>query len=140
MEFLAWVILALLAYSVVAPLASVVTEEVQPSTGLFLSTLVFLVITSLVILVTDTGVFDHAATPAAGYIYVAGVFLTIGILGYTAALEVGPVSVVVPVFGMFIVGSSVIGIVFLDEVLSPARAAGIACAVGAIVLGAGEEE
>lgn len=140
MEFLAWVILALLAYSVVAPLASIVTEEIQPSVGLFLSTVVFLLITSAVLLVTGTGDPGHVVTPAAGYVYVAGVFLTVGILTYTAALEHGPVSVVVPVFGMFIVGSSALGIIFLDETLSPARVAGIICAVAAIVLGAGEEQ
>ena len=140
MEFLAWVILALLAYSVVAPLASIVTEEVQPSVGLFLATVVFLLITSVVLLVTGTGDPGHVVTPAAGYVYVAGVFLTVGILTYTAALELGPVSVVVPIFGMFIVGSSALGIVFLDETLSAARVAGIACAVAAIVLGAGEEQ
>lgn len=140
MEFLAWVILALLAYSVVAPLASIVTEEIQPSVGLFLSTVVFLLITSAVLLVTGTGDPGHVVTPAAGYVYVAGVFLTVGILTYTAALELGPVSVVVPIFGMFIVGSSALGIIFLDETLSPARVAGIICAVAAIVLGAGEKE
>lgn len=140
MEFLAWVILALLAYSVVAPLASIVTEEIQPSVGLFLSTVVFLLITSAVLLVTGTGDPGHVVTPAAGYVYVAGVFLTVGILTYTAALELGPVSVVVPIFGMFIVGSSALGIIFLDETLSPARVAGIICAVAAIVLGAGEEQ
>lgn len=138
MEFLAWAILALLSYSAVAPIVSITTEEIEPTVGLFLSTLVFLVITFAVLLITGVTDFELIATPAAGYVYIAGVFLTIGILAYVAALERGPVSVVVPIFGMFIIGSSALGILFLGEELSATRGAGIACAVVAVVLGAGE--
>lgn len=140
MEYLLWTVVALFAYSVVAPLASIVTREIPPAAGLFLSTVVFLVITSVVLLVTGVGDPAYAVTPEAGYVYVAGVVLTIGILAYVAALEVGPVSVVVPIFGMFIVGSSALGILFLGEALTIERFAGIVCAVVAIVLGAGGEE
>lgn len=138
MDYLLWVILALLAYSIVAPLVRVVTQTVPPDVGLFLSTLVFLVIATGVMLAT--GAADPALlwTIEAGFVYVAGVFLTVGILAYTEALQRGPVSTVVPIFGMFIVGSSLLGIVFLEESLTATRAAGIGCAVIAIYLSAGE--
>ncbi len=138
MEYLPWALLALVTYSFLAPLASFITEEVPPSVALFLSTAVFLVITSAVI--AGLGLVDpaYATVPAAAYVYVGGAFLTVGILAYITALERGPVSVVVPIYGMFIVGSSVVGIAFLGEALTATRAAGIACAVVAIVLGAGE--
>lgn len=138
MEYLPWAILALVMYSFIAPLVSYVTEEVPASVGLFLSTAIFLVITSIVLLVTQTADPAYATMPSAMYIYVAGVFLTVGVLAYITALEAGPVSVVVPIYGMFIVGSSVIGILFLGESLTARRVAGIGCAVIAIVLGAGE--
>lgn len=138
MEYLLWAVIGLLAYSVVAPLTSTVTQDVPPAPGLFLATLVFLVIAIGVMLVTGTADPSYAVSIEAGYIYIAGGFLTVGILSYTAALETGPVSVVVPIFGMFIVGSSVIGIVFLDEVLTATRAAGIICALLAIVCSAGD--
>ncbi|MFC6768429.1 EamA family transporter, partial [Natrinema soli] len=81
-----------------------------------------------------------ATTSAAGIVYVAGLFLSSGILAYYQALERGPVSVVVPIYGLFIVGSSVIGIAFLGEELTATRAAGIVAAAVAIYLAAGGEE
>lgn len=137
MEYVVWAVVALFAYSAVAPLTSIATEEIPPAAGLFLATIVFLVITAGVLVVTGVGDPGYAVTSEAGYVYVAGVFLAIGILAYVGALEVGPVSVVVPIFGMFIVGSSALGIVFLGEAITIQRLAGIGCAVVAIVLGAG---
>lgn len=137
MEYLLWVLLALVAYSLVAPLTSVIMRDVPPAPGLFLSTVVFLVIASGVMIVTGTADPAYATSIEAGYVYVAGAFLAVGILAYTAALERGPVSIVVPIFGLFIVGSSVLGILVLDESLTFPRAAGIGCAVLAIVLTAG---
>jgi transporter family protein len=140
MEYLPWTLLALLGYSVIAPIVSYVTEDVPPVVGLFLSTVIFLLIASAVLVATGGLDPAHLTAPAAGYVYVAGVFLTIGILSYIAALEAGPVSVVVPIYGMFIVGSSALGILFLGESLTGTRLVGIACAVVAIVLGAGEAD
>ena len=140
MDYVIWVLIALLAYSFVAPIVRVVTQSVPPDVGLFLSTAVFLVIATAVLLATGVGDPAYALTVEAAYIYLAGLFLTVGILAYTAALRTGPVSIVVPIFGMFIVGSSVLGILFLDEALTLRRGAGIVCAVLAIYLSAGEEQ
>lgn len=139
MEYLLWVVIAVLAYSAVAPFTSIATQDVPAPVGLFLATLVFLAITTVVLVLTNTVDPSYAVSGDAAYIYVGGVFLTIGILAYTSALEAGPVSVVVPIYGMFIVGSSVLGIIFLDETLSVTRGAGIACAIVAIYLSAGEQ-
>lgn len=136
MEYLAWVFVALVAYGLLPPLTSAVTREIPPAPTLFLSTVVFMVLTVLVMLATGTADPAYATSSAAGYVYVAGFFLGVGILAYYSALEIGPVSVVVPIYGMFIVGSSVIGIVALGEQLSATRAAGIALAVVAIYLSA----
>lgn len=139
MEYLLWVIVAFVTYGLMAPLTSAVTNDVPPAVALFLSTTIFLCLTSVVLLVTGTGSLESAVSPAAGYVYVAGVFLSTGILAYYQALEVGPVSIVVPIYGMFIVGSSVIGIAFLGEELTATRAAGIVVAAVAIYLAAGGE-
>ncbi|MFB6097382.1 MAG: EamA family transporter [Haloferacaceae archaeon] len=139
MEYLPWIVVALVAYSLTAPLASTVTQSVPPAPALFLATAVFLVIAGGVIVVTGVPDPGLVVSPAAGIVYVAGVFLTVGILSYVTALQQGPVSVVVPIYGMFIVGSAVIGIVFLDESLTATRAAGTLCAVLAIYLTAGGE-
>lgn len=139
MEYLLWVLVALVAYSLLAPLVGFVTREIPAVTALFLSTGVFLVLTLAVMLVTDTADPSYVHAPSAGYVYVAGGFLAVGILAYFFALEAGPVSIVVPIFGMFVVGSAVLGIVFLDEPFTGTRAAGIGCAVLAIYLSTGGE-
>ncbi len=136
MEYLLWVVVALAAYGFMPPLTSIVTSAIPPTIALFLSTAVFLVFTFVVVLVTGTADPAYATTPAAGYVYVAGGFLAIGILAYYAALEAGPVSVVVPIYGLFIVGSSAVGIAFLGEELTATRAIGIAVAILAIYLAA----
>lgn len=134
MEYILWVIVGLLGYSIVAPITSFVTEDVPPTAGLFLATAVFLVVTSAVILFVGVPELRYVVSTEAMYIYLAGLFLTIGILSYTKALEFGPVSVVVPIFGMFIVGSSVLGILFLNEQLTVSRLGGIICASLSIYL------
>lgn len=136
MEYLLWLALALVAYGLIPPLTSVVTSAVPPAVALFLSTAVFLTLTLGVLLATGTADPAYAMTPAAGYVYVAGLFLAVGILAYYSALEAGPVSVVVPIYGLFIVGSSVVGIAVLGEELTVTRAVGITMAVLAIYLAA----
>lgn len=140
MEYLVWVTVALVAYGLLAPVTSKLIEEVPPAMALFLATAVFLLLTFPVMVLTGTADPSYATAPGAGYVYVAGGFLTVGILAYYYALQRGPVSVVVPIYGMFIVGSSVIGIAFLGEALSLARAGGIVSAVLAIYLSSGGAE
>lgn len=68
----------------------------------------------------------------------AGAFLSVGIIAYYRALALGPVSVVVPIFGTFLVTSAAAGVVFLDEPLTARKVAGVALAVIAIYLVAAE--
>ena len=139
MDYLLWVIVALVAYGLMAPLTSVVTSDVPPAVALFLSTTIFLCLTAVVLVVTGTGTLSDVTSPSAQIVYIAGLFLSAGILAYYQALERGPVSVVVPIYGLFIVGSSIIGIAFLGEELTATRAAGIVVAAAAIYLAAGGE-
>lgn len=67
----------------------------------------------------------------------AGVFLGIGILALYRSLALGPVSVVTPIFAMFLVFSSVIGFVFLGESFTARKAVGIAFAVASVYLVSG---
>ncbi|MGQ3411819.1 EamA family transporter [Natrinema sp. LN54] len=140
MEYLVWVLVALVAYGLMAPLTSVVTSDVPPAVALFLSTTIFLGLTTVVLVATETGSLADVTTPSAGIVYVAGLFLSSGILAYYQALERGPVSVVVPIYGLFIVGSSIMGILFLGEELTATRGAGIVVAAIAIYLAAGGEQ
>lgn len=134
MHYLLWAIIALASYTVVAPLVSIAMRDI-PSTVVALITNLFLVAGAFGVVVYNgdslTAYFDHPKMP---YMVIAGIFLTIGILAYYRALSLGPVSIVVPVFGLFVATSSIIGIAFLQESLTARKVAGIGFAVLAIYL------
>jgi len=137
MGYLQWSVLALLAYSVVAPLVGFATTG-NPRIPSFVAALVtnglLLVATVAVVLYQGQSVTAYLGHPKAPYLYLAGLFLAVGILAYYRALSLGPVSAVVPIFGTFLVISSVVGVLFLNESLTARKVAGIGCAVLGIYL------
>jgi uncharacterized membrane protein len=61
-----------------------------------------------------------------------------GLATFYLALDRGTVSTVVPLIGVYPVMAAALAIVFLGESLTPTQIAGVACAVGGVVLiGAG---
>ncbi|MFC4356616.1 EamA family transporter [Halobium salinum] len=141
MNYLLWSLVAVAAYTFVAPLMSVATTgdvKMPSDVGALLANTILVVATAGVI-VFGNGNFvgyvgEYLTHPKAPYVYAAGVCLAIGILAYYRALALGPVSIVAPVFGMFLVTSSVIGILFLDEAFTARKALGIGFAVVAVYL------
>jgi len=74
------------------------------------------------------------ASPSALLSYGAGIALAIAVTALFRALSLGPASIVVPIYGMFIVGGAVLGILFLDEPANPRKLLGIGLAVVSIFL------
>ncbi|WP_129117026.1 EamA family transporter [Halegenticoccus tardaugens] len=137
MNYLPWAILALAAYSLVAPLMSVATTgqvKVPSDVAALFANSILVVVTVGVIAYTDQGIAGYLTHPKSPYIYAAGVCLAVGILAYYRALALGPVSVVAPIFGMFLAVSSLIGVAFLHESLTARKLLGIAFAVLAVYL------
>ena len=64
----------------------------------------------------------------------AGISLAIAVSSLFRALAMGPASVVVPMYGMFIVGGAVLGLLVLGEPLSWSKSIGLVLAVGTLVL------
>jgi len=69
-----------------------------------------------------------------GFALAAGICLAGAVIGYFRALSTGPVSVVVPIFGMFLVGGALLGIVVLGEGVTAKKALGIAFGAVAVFL------
>ena len=140
MGYLQWALVALLAYSAVAPLVGFATTG-DPKIPSFVAALItnglLLVATIGVVLYEGQSVTAYLGHPKAPYLYLAGIFLAIGILAYYHALSTGPVSVVVPVFGMFIVTSSVVSALWFADEVTLRQMAGIGFAVVAVYLTAG---
>jgi transporter family protein len=86
---------------------------------------------------TDQGFTTHLTSPKMLHVLAAGVFLGIGILSLYRSLALGPVSVVTPIFAMFLVFSSVIGFLFLGESFGARRALGIVFAAVSVYLVSG---
>jgi transporter family protein len=134
MNYLVYAVVALVAYSLVPPLVDLATNEVPSSTAALVSNTVLVVVAAGV--VAYTGEFDasYLTGRSAVYLYAAGVALAVGILAYYRALAAGPVSVVVPVFALFLVTSFAVGVVFLDEALTARKVAGVVLALAAVYL------
>jgi transporter family protein len=134
MQYLWYALLALVAYSLVAPLTKLATREL-PADTVALVTNGMLALAALGLVVATEKPLASALThDHAPYMYAAGVCLAVGIVAYYRALAAGPVSVVVPVFGLFLVASSLVGVVFLDEAGTLRKGAGVLLAVVAVFL------
>lgn len=137
MNYLPWAILALVAYALVPPLLNVATTgsvRMPSNVAALYSNLVLVIGTVAIVVYNREAALTYVSHPTFKYVVLAGVFLTVGIVAYYRALSLGPVSVVSPIFGMFLVLSSVIGIAFLDEPLTARKTAGIGLAIVSVYL------
>jgi transporter family protein len=137
MSYLPWALVALVGYTLVPVLLRVATtgpNAVPSDVAMLLTNGLLIGVVGTLVVATDQPVVSHLRGPNAGYILAAGVCLTVGILAYYRALARGPVSVVTPIFGMFLVTSSILGIAVLGEAPTPRKLAGIVLAVVAVAL------
>ncbi|MCQ4333641.1 EamA family transporter [Natronomonas sp. F2-12] len=134
MQYLWYALVALVAYTLVAPLVNVAMRDLPADVVVFVTNGILVIVALGIVLATDRPFVSMLTHEDAPYMYAAGICLAVGIIAYYRALAAGPVSVVVPIFGLFLVGSSVVGIVVLDEALTARKAIGIALAVVAVFL------
>ena len=134
MGYLIWAIIALVGYSFVPPLMRLATREIPYSVATFGAASTLALTALSLSLLTQEPITDQLTGSHGQYVLFAGIFLAISILSFFRALSDGPVSIVVPIFGLFLVISSGIGILFLDEQFSLRQLFGIGLAIAAIVV------
>lgn len=127
-------LIAFVAYSLVAPLLKVAMETIPSTAAVFMSNTVMLLLLGSVLLYTRVSPIPYLTHPKAPYVLAWGIALAVALLAYYRALELGPVSVVVPIYGLFIAVSSIIGIAFFDESITVRKAASLVFAILAIAL------
>jgi transporter family protein len=134
-HYLTLSLLALACYSLVAPLVKLATQQGAPPQVAVVLTNTILVVTSLAVS-WSRGMPIGVSLPSKplGLLLVAGVLLGLSVTAYYLALSRGPISVVVPIFGLFIVSSSIAGVLLFGETLTPSRLLGILFALAAIYL------
>ena len=133
-DYLAFSVIACLAYSLVAPLLSVAMVEIPSTTAVFISNTILLCVVGVVLLANGHSVRPYLTHPLRFHVVAMGVLLTVGLLSYYRALELGPVSVVVPIYGLFIVVSAAVGVVALGERVNRRKVASVVLSVIAIAL------
>lgn len=134
MRYLFWAVLALAGYTLVPSLVKQATADIPSTVVLVISNGMLLVVAAGIVAVSDVSITPYLTHQRAVYAYGSGIALTVGIISYYRALAAGPVSVVVPIFGLFIATSSIVGIVLLDEPLTARKVAGIVLALAAVYL------
>jgi transporter family protein len=132
----------MIGYSVTATLVKLATQSGRFSSYFVLmisSAMVVATSTMITILRGDMKTFsrDNLASVDGMLVLGAGVALVIAVVFYFLALSEGPTSIVVPIYGRFIVGGAVLGLVFLHEPLTLRKALGILLAAVSIYLIAG---
>jgi transporter family protein len=139
MDYIAWAILGMLGYSLVTLLVKLATRSGQFSSFLVLA-IATVIVTACALTITvmrgDTRALvarDFASTSAL-WAYATGIALTVAVASLFRALSLGPASVVVPIYGMFIVGGAVLGMVFLDEPPNLRKLLGIGLAIVSVFL------
>ena len=139
-SYLPYALLAMGAYALVSPLMRIATtgpDAVPSDVAVVVSNSLLLVMAVGVLAYTGQEFTTHLTSPKMLHVLAAGVFLGVGILSLYRSLALGPVSVVTPIFAMFLVFSSVIGFLFLGESFGARKALGIAFAAASVYLVSG---
>ncbi len=142
MHYIYWALLGMAGYSVVTLLVKLATRNGEFSSFLVLAIATVIVAIAAVSIAIYRGDFqgltsrDFANTSAL-WSYAAGIALTVAVGSLFRALSLGPASTVVPIYGMFVIGGAILGIVFLGEAVHAKKVLGIGMAAISIILIAG---
>jgi transporter family protein len=139
MNYITWALVGMAGYSLTTLLVKLSTRSGQLSAFVVLAIASAVVVASTVSITLVRGDWHRVGArellgPSAWLALATGIALTVAVTSLFRALSLGPASVVVPIYGMFIVGGAVLGILFLHEPLTFRKAAGIALAVASILL------
>ncbi|HEY3854498.1 MAG TPA: EamA family transporter [Verrucomicrobiae bacterium] len=139
MNHITWALIGMVGYSFTTLLVKLATRNGQFSSFLVLAIACAIVFTTAVCVTLFRGDLQHVTakdfvSTNGCFAYATGIALTVAVMSLFRALSLGPASIVVPIYGMFIVGGAILGFVFLHEAVTPRKLIGIAFAVLSIFL------
>jgi len=133
-SYVLWALLAMVCYSFAFLFMKIAMQDLPTFTVMPIAVgTLALGATTVAALFGEWSVPSVTSRPV-GFALAAGICLAGAVVGYFRALTTGPVSVVVPIFGMFLVGGALLGIVVLGETVTAKKALGIAFGAVAVVL------
>ncbi|MEP7457588.1 EamA family transporter [Phyllobacterium sp. SB3] len=139
MNYISWALLGMASYSATTLFVKLATRNhVLPAFNV-LAVSVLIVAVSVWIITLSAGMWGRQVVTSFRstdglWTLAAGAALTIAVSSLFRALSLGPASVVVPIYGMFIVGGSVLGVFVLGEAVTPIKALGLVLAVTGVLL------
>lgn len=129
---LAFAGVAMVTWGLWAVFAKFAARALAPEVAMVVSYLAGIGVALVYLLSKGTAV-DLSAV-GVGYALAGGLFSGVGAISYYVALRNGTAAIATTVTGLYFVVAVVVGIVFLGESVTARDAAGIALAVGAVVL------
>jgi bacterial/archaeal transporter family protein len=139
--YVLWALTGMVGYSFTTLFVKLAVRTGHISSFMVLAVATVMVACSSVAVIAARGELHVTANgldrPAIIWALAAGLALTIAVSSLFRALALGPASVVVPLYGMFIIGGAGLGVLFLGEPLSWRKAAGLAAAILGVYLVSG---
>jgi transporter family protein len=142
MTYIQWALTGMVSYSFVTLFVKLATKDGRLSSFAVLAfaSIIVGIATLTVVLyrgdLSQLAITDLIKTNVL-WSYAVGIALTIAVMSLFKALSLGPATVVVPIYGMFIIGGAILGIVFLGEPIALRKIIGILLAALSIYLIAG---
>ena len=135
MSYIGWVFIAMLTYGIMAVLLKISLRNIPPEVAV-LVTNVILVISALAwALFRGIKILNHLTfNQPTLFLLLAGIVLSCSVISFYMALSRGPVTAVLPIFGMNVAVASVLGFLVLGEPVNASRISGIILAGGAVFL------
>jgi transporter family protein len=133
-NYVLWALLAMVCYSFAFLFMKIALRDLPTFTVMPIAVVTLAVGASAVATVFGEWSVPSVTSWPVGFSLAAGLCLVGAVVGYFRALSTGPVSIVVPIFGMFLVGGALLGIVVLGEGVTAKKMLGIALGAVAVVL------
>ncbi|MFT3705260.1 MAG: EamA family transporter [Agriterribacter sp.] len=138
-NYVSWALLGMLGYSATTLFMKLANKDGRFSSFVILAVAVSIVFISVVTITYLKGDYksitaQNIKSKAFAWSIATGIVLATAVISLFKALSLGPASVVVPVYGMFVVGGALLGMIFLHEPVSLTKVLGILLAVGGIFL------
>jgi bacterial/archaeal transporter family protein len=136
-SYVLWALLGMAGYSLMTLFVKLAERSGSASTYMVLAvstTIVPIFALAIVAMRGELRALFELEQPPLLWAIAAGLVLTVAVSSLFHALSLGPSNVVVPIYGMFIVGGSLLGVLFLGEPMSWNKVAGLIFAVIGVIL------
>lgn len=137
-SYMLWALLGMACYSLMTLFVKLAEKSGTASSYMVLAVATTIVPIFALAMVAMRGefkaLFFELEQPPMLWAIAAGLVLTVAVGSLFHALSLGPANVVVPIYGMFIVGGPLLAVLFLGEPMTWNKIAGLLAAVIGVIL------